>query len=98
MEKAEIKCIHCGSNKVVKAGKQKYNGAPRCRCRSCSKYFQLEYVSSGASPVTKTLIKKMLLNGSSIRYISRELGVHRNTVSSVFKKTRERLIEETESR
>ena len=85
MVNTEVRCIHCQSKKVSKAGKQA-NGTPRCKCNNCGKTFQTEYVSNGASPETKALIKKMTLNGSGMRDIARVLGVSRNTVASVLKK------------
>lgn len=85
VEKA-VCCIHCGSRKVVKYGRQA-NGTPRCRCKNCGKTFQSEYVSIGALPGTKKMIIKMSLNGSGIRDISRVLGVDKNTVMDVLKKT-----------
>lgn len=85
MVETAVKCIHCGSKKVVKFGKQA-NGTPRCKCKNCGRTFQLEYVSSGALPETKKLIIKMSLNGSGVRDISRVLNVDKNTVVAVLKK------------
>ncbi len=59
---------------------------PRCKCKSCGKIFQTEYVSNGASPKVKELIVEMTLNGSGVRDISRVLKVSQNTVMSVLKK------------
>ena len=85
MVQTEIKCIHCGSKEVVKMGKQA-NGTPRCKCKKCGKTFQTEYVSNGAKPEVKAMIKKMAINGSGIRDTARVLGVSCNTVISVLKK------------
>ena len=85
MVKTEIRCIHCGSKKIVKYGKQA-NGTPRCKCKACGKTFQAEYISKGALPETKKMIIKMSLNGSGVRDISRVLGVDKNTVVDVLKK------------
>ena len=44
MATMKIKCIHCGSEDVVKVGKQ-INGTQRCKCKKCQKTFQTEYVN-----------------------------------------------------
>jgi transposase-like protein len=80
-----IKCIHCGSEKVVKNGKRK-SGVQCLLCRKCKKAFQQEYTSNGAKPETKEMIIKMSLNGSGIRDISRVLKVSQGTVIAVLKK------------
>jgi transposase-like protein len=66
-------------------GKQS-NGTPRCKCKECGKTFQREYLSNGATPATKAMIKKMSLNGSGIRDIARVLDISTNTVLAVLKK------------
>jgi len=80
-----IKCIHCGSENVVKNGKHQ-NNKQRLKCKQCNKTFQEEYKNHGAKPKTKTLIIKMSLNGSGIRDISRVLNISPNTTLSVLKK------------
>ena len=87
MVQVEVKCIHCGSEQIVKYGKQA-NGTPRCKCKNCDKYFQSSYASNGATPSTKEMITKMSLNGSGIRDIARVLEISSNTVLSVLKKTK----------
>ncbi|MDR2204487.1 MAG: IS256 family transposase, partial [Nitrososphaerota archaeon] len=37
-----IKCIHCGSENIVKNGKHS-NGKQRLKCKKCVKIFQEEY-------------------------------------------------------
>ncbi|MDR2203625.1 MAG: hypothetical protein LBE76_04940 [Nitrososphaerota archaeon] len=85
MVKVSVKCIHCGSEDVVKMGKQ-INGTPRCKCNTCKKIFQTKYTNNGALPQTKQLIVKMSLSGSGIRDISRVLCISQNTVIAVLKK------------
>ena len=85
MVATNVRCIHCASKEVVKFGTQS-NGSPRCKCKSCGRAFQGEYLNNGAKPETKKLIIKMSVNGSGIRDISRVLGVSQNTVISVLKK------------
>ena len=85
MVKTDLKCIHCSSKNIVKMGKQ-LNGTPRCKCKTCGKTFQTEYLNNGSKPETKHLIIKMTLKGSGIRDISRVLNVDKNTVMAVLKK------------
>ena len=80
-----VKCIHCGSEHVVKNGKRA-NGVQCLMCRDCHKSFQEEYVNNGAKPEVKMLIVKMSLNGSGIRDISRVLNVSQGTIIAVLKK------------
>ena len=47
----KIKCIHYGSEEIVKMGYQK-NGTPRCKCKNCEKTFQREYVNKGSKSET----------------------------------------------
>ena len=84
MVKRDVRCLHCKSKQVVKYGIQA-NGSPRCKCKDCGKTFQLEYLSAGESPETKSQIIKMSLNGSGMRDISKVLGISRNTVDAVLK-------------
>ena len=81
----KIKCIHCGSEEIVKMGYQK-NGTPRCKCKNCGKTFQREYVNKGSKAETKQMIIKMAVNGSGIRDTARVLGISKDTVMSVLKK------------
>ena len=90
MATMKIKCIHCGSEEVVKVGKQK-NGTPRCKCQKYQKTFQTEYVNKGALPETKKMIIKMAVNGSGIRDTARVLGISKDTVMKHLKKRKNRL-------
>ena len=90
MATMKIKCIHCGSEEVVKVGKQK-NGTPRCKCKKCQKTFQTKYVNKGALPETKKMIIKMSVNGSGIRDTARVLGISKDTVMKHLKKRKNRL-------
>lgn len=68
------KCPHCQSANIVKNGK-KANGKQNYLCKSCKKQFQNEYLYNASKPEIKTLIKRMLLRGSSIRDIHSVLMV-----------------------
>jgi len=86
MVTASVRCIHCDSLDIVKMGKQQVNGKPRCKCKKCSKTFQIQYANNGAKPQTKQMIIKMALNGSGVRDTARVLNISTNTVLSVLKK------------
>ncbi|MBR6384666.1 MAG: IS1 family transposase [Ruminococcus sp.] len=46
MAKVEVRCPYCGTNEIVKYGKEK-TGVQRYKCMNkecCRKIFQLEYV------------------------------------------------------
>ncbi len=90
MDEIKIKCIHCGSEEVVKIGEQR-NGPPRCKCKKCPKTFQTEYVNKGAHPETKRMIIKMAVNGSGIRDTARVLWISKDTVMKHSKKRKNRL-------
>ena len=80
----KIKCIHCGSEEVVKIGKQR-NVTPRCKCKKCQKTVQTEYVNKGAHPETKRMIITMAVNGSRVRDTAMVLGISKGTISKVLK-------------
>ena len=61
MVEFKIKCIHCGSEGVVKIRKQR-NVTPRCKCKKCQKTFQTEYVNKGAHPEIKRMIINIAVN------------------------------------
>ena len=84
MEITTIKCIHCGSEEIVKNGKRA-TGIQCFKCKKCKKCFQESYINNGAKPETKKLIIKMSVNGGGIRDISRVLEISQNTVMKVLK-------------
>lgn len=81
----EVKGRYCGQGKVVKNGKAP-NGLQRFHCRSCRRYFQVEYHYNGRKPGTAERIVDMVLNGSGVRDTSRVLGISKTTVIRRLKK------------
>jgi len=82
----ELHCPHCTGNDLVKNGKSE-NATQRWRCNHCKKSFRLDYRYNARKPGMKEKIIEMTLNSSGVRDIERVLKVHRDTVTSVLKKT-----------
>ena len=91
MAKFDVLCRCCNSEKVIKAGKRilksKPEGIQTYKCKSCGKYFQLEYKQIGRLPKTKKSIIDMCSNGSGIRDTARVLKVSTSTVIDTIKKS-----------
>ena len=68
----KLKCIHCGSEQVVKNGKRA-TGIQCLKCKKCKRCFQESYTNNGAKPDTKELIVKMSVTGSEIRTCTNRL-------------------------
>lgn len=81
----QIECPSCQSDDLVKNG-QSENGTQRCRCNSCRKSFQWEYLYRAWLPEVKQQIEEQTLNSSGIREIRRNLGISKNTVMAELKK------------
>ncbi len=85
----KLRCPYCKSEKIVryeksKSGKQKY----KCCNETCShKIFQMEYQYKACEPGMKERIIQMVMNGSGTRDTGRVLGIDKDTVTSVLKKT-----------
>ena len=87
-----VQCPECGSEEVVKYGKQP-NGEQRYRCNNphCQRrIFLLQYHNTGWEPEVKQQMVEMALNGSCIRDTARVLGVSPTTVITTLKKKRRR--------
>jgi transposase-like protein len=82
----ELHCPHCTSNDLVKNGKSE-NATQRWRCNLCKKCFQFDYRYNARKQGIKEKIIEMTINSSGVRDIERVLKVHRDTVTSVLKKT-----------
>ena len=88
MAEQKIRCIYCGSEKVVYNGKNR-TGRQRMMCcnEECKhKTFQLEYKNNGSRPEIKSKIVEMAVNGSGVRDTGRILGISVSTVIRVLKK------------
>ncbi len=83
-----VKCPFCGSEDVVrygknKAGKQLY----LCRNEECSHTkFPEEYTYNACKPGVREAIFNLTVNGNGTRAIGRILGIANNTVTSALKK------------
>ena len=83
----EVLCPHCGSNDVVRYGKNGDKQRLKCQNTDCShKTFQLEYSYNAYNPGVKQQVVDMTMNGSGTRDIGRVLGISKDTVTSVLKK------------
>jgi transposase-like protein len=80
----KIKCKNCKSNKTVKKGTR--NGKNRYLCKSCKKYFCIDYRKK-----KKPLWKKWL-NGYSLRTIAEEESISFKQVNNIIKKELKDLI------
>ena len=88
MAQVTVKCPYCGSEDVVRYGKQR-TGRQRYLCRNSEcphKTFQLEYKNNGSRPGMKEEIINMVMNGSGTRDTGRVLEISPNTVTAVLKK------------
>lgn len=74
----KMKCTKCGSNEVVKNGKNRV-GFQRFRCKHCLRSFQADYCYSSCL-VSDREIVVLLKESCSIRGIGRILGISPNTV------------------
>ena len=81
-----VKCQYCGSTEVICHGKSRTN-VQRYKCKQCTKTFQLEYKNKACKLGTHEQIFKMSMNSSGTRDTARVLGISKNTVARVLKKT-----------
>ena len=88
MATVDVKCPYCESSEVMRYGKSRTN-VQRYKCKHCSKLFQLDYKNKACKPGTHKQIISMTMNSSGVRDIARTLGISKNTVTSVLKKTKD---------
>lgn len=82
-----VKCIHCGSEDVVRNGRAP-NGKQKYRCRACKKQSR-EHPTPNAYPEERREeILRAYEERSSLRGIERTFGVSRTSVISWIKKSR----------
>ena len=77
---------YCTKNDLAKNGKTS-KGVQRWRCNKCKKYFQLAYTYIARRQGIKEKIIEHTLNSSRVRDTGRVLGISKDTVTSVLKKT-----------
>ena len=87
MATVTVKCPYCGSIEVIRYGKSRA-GRQRYMCKHCGKRFQLEYKNKACQQGIHKLIVDMAMNSSGTRDTARVLGVSKNTVTRVLKKTK----------
>ena len=84
----EIKCPHCGSEKVSKngynkTGKQVYN----CNNAECAhRNFVEEYTYEAYKPEVRAKVLKMAIDCTGTRATGRILGISKDTVTAILKK------------
>ena len=85
-----VQCPHCGSTKVSKnghnkTGKQVYN----CNNSECKhRNFVDEYTYNAYNPEVRKQVIKMAVDCAGIRATGRTLGISKDTVTSIIKKTK----------
>ena len=90
MVSVPVRCPHCQSTEVIKAGKQA-NGAQRYQCQNgqCARrIFLLQYQDRGRALEIRRQVVAMALNGSGIGDTARVLRISPTTVIAVLKKSR----------
>jgi transposase-like protein len=88
MATAQVKCPYCGSENVIKNGKDE-NGKQKylCKNKKCTHgNFLIDYDNHGCEPEVKEQILKLTVNGNGTRAIARALGISTNTVTAELKK------------
>ena len=85
-----VKCPHCGSEKVSKnghnkTGKQVYN----CNNTECDRRnFVEEYTYKAYNPEVRKQVLKMAVDCTGTRATGRILGISKDTVTAILKKTK----------
>ena len=79
-----ISCRYCGSERIVKAGRQ--SGHQRLKCQSCKRTFQKDYTYEANKVGVKEKVEPMVHNGSGIRDTARVLKISKTTVIKHLKK------------
>ena len=83
-----VKCPFCGSEDIVKYGKNaKGKQLYMCRNKECSHTtFPEEYTYNACKPTVKDQIFDLTVNGNGTRAIGRILNISNNTVTATLKK------------
>jgi len=80
-----LKCLHCGSEKLVRHGRTS-NGKQRYLCTDCGRSSREQPQSNGYTQAQREEILRAYEERSSLRGLTRTFGVARNTVSGWLKK------------
>ena len=87
MAQIHVSCPHCGEQKsIVGNGKARRTGFQRYFCRSCQRYFQLDYLNQGCTPNIHERIVTLTMEGLGVRAIARVLKISLTTVIKHLKK------------
>jgi transposase-like protein len=88
MASIDVHCPKCNSVQVYRKGfnATKKGETQRFICRDCGKNFQIGYQHQARKTDIAKTIEAMILDGNSIRGISRVLGVSTYTIYKVLKK------------
>ncbi|MCL2643153.1 MAG: IS1-like element transposase [Candidatus Bathyarchaeota archaeon] len=87
----EIRCPFCSSNKISKnghnkTGKQVYN----CKNLGCKhKNFIETYTHKACLPEIRKQVLKMAIDGTGTRATGRILGISKDTITAILKKTKQ---------
>ncbi len=84
-------CPHCQDTKSVGPFGANRNGTKRCRCKNCGKTFTLHPRHRRLSDEKRADIERALTERISQRGIARTLGVSRDTIRAVRKKSQDTL-------
>jgi IS1 family transposase/transposase-like protein len=83
-----IRCPHCKSKKVNKCGKNTGKQRYICMNPDCKhKTFYSEYTYKACNPEVRQRVLDWAADGSGTRAIARQEKIHRDTVTSILKKT-----------
>ncbi len=80
-----LRCPYCQSEQLVKYGMTP-NGKQRYRCRTCGRQHRENPGSNAYSDAEREIVLRAYQERSSLRGLSRTLGVARNTVNAGLKK------------
>ena len=92
MGQIPVQCPHCHSTNIIKHGKSSNGKQPyRCCNPDCLRAtFSLNLDYRGRDAKIKQKIVEMKLNGTTVREISRVLGISTATVVKELKKSRQK--------
>lgn len=75
-------CPHCNSRQVSRNGTYKPSGAQKVFCRDCTCHWQLAYSYKGCASGIDRQIRRLTLEGMSVRQIAKKLSISTSTVQA----------------